>query len=571
MTGPPAAPLAPRLPRGINPVWQKSARARMRPKHMISWGVVTITVSLFVALIIYTTMSEREFTTRTDAAKAVLPAIVVIQAVLLMVFGTGAVAAGVAQERDEGLLDYQRMTPMSPASKILGYLFGLPVREYALFALTLPIVAAAVAISGFSLLTLAHFYAVFFTSVWVYHMTGLVAGMVAPKPRFASMVSIGLVAVLYFVLPNLSRVGITLFEFLTIRPTFFGLLQQELPEHLRAPAEASGIDSFRDVPLFAGLVHPTVYTLVVQGFLIATMFSVAHRKWRNPAAHLFSKTGALVVFAGVVVFLMGSIWAVIVQEDAYRRVFEPFNEALRLEHRAPETLQLLLSILVVIVGAAYVAIVTAVSPSRHTTIEGWRRAQKRGRARLPINSDAASSLPLALAMLAIALAAGGLVLVQAGARADYYQHGPSPRSVAVLIAIVVGSSLLVQGMRESLGMRVFGVSLFLLWMVPFFTMMILLAAFELFAAAMYVGMPCAPVPMLLAVAEMMRSTVPLPGVEAYFLPPELEPSAGRITTIAAFAFPVTGAVAQAARFRARARLRAVAIPLEPNATGQGSS
>ncbi len=542
----------------VNPIWQKSARARMRPRHLVSWGVVTLTVTLFVALIIYTTMTERELTSSRDAAKAVLPAIVVIQAILLMMLGTGAVAAGVSQERDEGLLDYQRMTPMRPTAKILGYLFGLPVREYALFAMTLPIVAVAVAISGFSLLTLAHFYAVFFTSVWVYHMTGLVAGMVAPKPRLASMLSIGLVAVLYFVLPNLSRFGITFFEFLTIRPTFFGLLQQELPAHLRAPAEASGIDSFRDVPLFGGLLHPTIYTLAVQGFLIATMFSVAHRKWRNQSLHVFSKAGALVVFGGVLFFLLGSVWAVIVQDDAYRAVFEPFNDAFRLDHRAPQSLQLLLSLFALIVGVAYLVLLAAVTPSRHTTIEGWRRAQKLGRSRLAPNSDAASSLPLALAMLALTLGAGVLLLHEASARADYYAAGPSTRSLAVLVLGVVGVCLFTQAARESLSMRVFGVGLFLLWMVPCFAMMILYAAFEAFVAGTYVGLPCPPVLILYSIAEMMTTTTPL-DAPARFVPPELDGRVGDITTLGAAGYAIAGAAAQLFRARSRTRLRAIGL------------
>ena len=51
---------------------------------------------------------------------------------------------------------------------------------------------------------------------------------VMPVKVLAAMTSMGLVFALYFALPNLSRIGITYFEFLTIRPTFFGLLQQGL-------------------------------------------------------------------------------------------------------------------------------------------------------------------------------------------------------------------------------------------------------------------------------------------------------------------------------------------------------
>jgi len=161
----------------VNPIWQKSLRSRLRVRHMLSWGVVTLTITAFVFLITYTTMTEQEMASGQDAAKATIPGVIVIQGILLMAFGSGAVSSGIATERDKGLVDYQRMTPMSPTAKILGYMFGLPAREYFLFALPLPFVAIAVAISDFSLLALGHFYLVFFTSVWVYHMTALVAGI----------------------------------------------------------------------------------------------------------------------------------------------------------------------------------------------------------------------------------------------------------------------------------------------------------------------------------------------------------------------------------------------------------
>ena len=539
----------------VNPIWQKSARARLRPRHLVTWSVVTLTLTLFVSLMIYMNLTENDWASPEDAAKAVLPGIVVIQAVLLMVFGTGAVAAGVSQERDEGLLDYQRMTPMRPTAKILGYLFGLPVREYVLFAMTLPVVGLVVWKSGFSLLTLGHFYAVFFTSVLVYHMTGLVAGMVAPKPRLASMMSIGLVTILYFVLPNLSRLGITFFEFLTIRPTFFGLLQRELPEYMRARAEDSGIDSFRDVPVLAGLVHPTAYTILVQGFLIAVMFSMVHRKWRHHLAHPLSKLGALLTFAGVAFFLVGSVWAMVVQEEAYQRVFRPFEQGVASAARRPESLEILLVLVTVILGVAYLTLVSAVTASRHTTLEGWRRAAKLGRRGLGLNSDAASSFPVAALMLLLSLGAGGLLLAKVGQLGEYYTAGPSVGSLVVIVAGCAGVAAFIQGGREWMSLRAFGVGLFLLWMAPLFAMLIMYSAFREFVAGTYVGLPCPPVLLGYSIAQMLESTTPLDGVEGQFLPPELLGSAEAITRTGAAGYVVAGLIAQAGRQRARSRLR----------------
>ncbi len=531
----------------INPLLLKGFRARVRLKHMLSWGVITVAVTAFISLMTYLTMTEREMSTREDAAMAVLPGVIVIQAIVLMMFGTGAVASGVASEREDGLLDYVRMTPMSPTSKILGYLFGLPVREYILFALTVPFVVIAVIISGFSVLTLLHFYAVFFTSVWIYHLTGMVAGMISQKPRLASMMSMGLVAVLYFVLPNLSRIGITFFEFLTIRPTFFGLLQQEMPESMRGTAEASGIDSFRDVPFFSGLVHPTLYTLLVQGFMLAVMFSVVHRRWRDQASHIFSKVGALLVFSGVLAFLVGSVWAIVVSDDAYRQVFAQFGGVGG--NRSPESIEWLLFTSLMIVGGTLLLLMNCTTPTRHTAVEGWRRARKIGRKRISLNADGASSLPLTLVMIALTLGVGGLLLWIVSQEHQYFSGPPSALSVGVLGISIVGVGLFAQGVRERMGVLVFGVGLFLLWVIPFFAMMIMLAAFEAHVPGAYVGLPCPPVILFLATGQMLETTTPLDGVNpSYLLLPELAENAGAITLTGAVGYAVAAGVAQAVRW-----------------------
>lgn len=542
----------------INPLWRKGLRSRCRPKHLLSWGAIWLTISTFVFLIIYTTMVEQEVSTKADAAKAALPGILVIQAIILMMFGTGAVAAGVSQERDEGLLDYVRMTPMSPTAKIIGSLFGLPAREYLLFAMTMPLVAVIVAISGFSLLTLGHFYLVFFTSVLVYHMTALVVGMVSPKPRLASMMSMGLVVVLYFALPNLSRIGITFFEFLTIRPTFLGLLQQEMPESLRMRAEMNGIDTFRPVPFFAGEIRPTIYTLLVQGFLIAAMFSVVRRNWRDTRNHLFSKAGALVVFSGVTVFTLASLWAVVAQDEAYNDLFDPLGYHAS-EGRIPETFFFLLMTCLVIVGGTYVFLVCAVTPSKSRTLSGFRHARRLGRQGLELGGDAASSLPVAAVMLAIMLGAGFAIMSLAIRRGDYFVSAPGLIQSVTVVALFVSIGLFIQGAAEAMSLRLFGVAMFLFWMIPFFSMVIMFAAFEQFEQGLYLGQPCPPISLGLALAWMLETTAPpLQHAGGFrFLPPENEIrfSPSNIATAGATGYTMLMLFVQGLRLRHRRNLR----------------
>lgn len=530
----------------INPLLLKGLRSRVRLKHLLSWGIVTVTITAFVALLTYMTMTEQELASREDAAMAVIPGIIVIQAIVLMMFGTGAVAAGVSSEREDGLLDYVRMTPMSPTSKIIGYLFGLPAREYILFALTLPFLVVAVIISGFSVLTLLHFYAVFFTSVWIYHLTGMVAGVVSKKPRLASMMSMGLVAVLYFALPNLSRVGITFFEFLTIRPVFIGLLEQEMPERMRSRAEATGIDSFRDVPLYWGMVHPTLYTLLVQGFMLAVMFSVVHRRWRDQAAHVFSKVGGLLAFVGVLAFLLGSVSAIVVNDEAYEQIFGAFGGAIG-DGRSPESIELLLILSLMIVGGTYLLLISCVTPSRHTAVEGRRRAIKLGRSSVGLNADGASSLPLAIVMTLITLGAGGFIMWLVGREQQYYLEGPSAASVAVLVVSIVGIALFIQGARERTGHLVFGIAMFLIWMIPFFAMTIMMSAFDAYVPGCFVGLPCPPLLLGLSIGQMLETTTPFAGSSPDYLPGPIVDSAGLITLTGAVGYAVAAAVVQVAR------------------------
>ena len=89
-------------------------------------------------------LTERAtFASRGESYFARLPILWLLgaQAVILLLLGSGQVAGGNDRRIGRRQRDYQRLVPMSPLAKTLGYLFGLPIREYIMFLSTLPLTA----------------------------------------------------------------------------------------------------------------------------------------------------------------------------------------------------------------------------------------------------------------------------------------------------------------------------------------------------------------------------------------------------------------------------------------------
>jgi hypothetical protein len=545
-----------------NPLLVRGIRARMRLKHILSWGAVTVSITAFIWFLIYLTGTERQYLDHVEAAKLVIPPIIVIQGIILFVLGTGAVASGLADERADRSLDYQRMSPMPPTAKILGYLFGLPAREYFLFALTLPFLYAAVHISGLPLIKLAHFYVVFFSSVWLYHMTGFVAGMASSKPRRAAMTSLGLVATLYLVLPQLKYVGLNFFQYLTVRPTFVRLITEELNKinpglEVAARRSIPGFGIETQVYFFDWIIHPTVYALLLQGGLLAALFVVAYRKWRDEEAHSFSKPFAVALHAVACVLVVGSLWPILSRIELVDSFMEQIQGSQRPVPRA-FAFEILSMVGLVICGLASLLLTHLVTPSRDTMVKGLRRARKVGRSGLGLASDAASSLPAALIMILLSFGTIAALIHVAMRTGGYFDRLPGIIPLIAPFLLFAAIGLFLHGVRERLSTRAFAVVIFLLWALPFFAMVILMSAEEAFALGWYIGLPCPPVAFFASVVHFMQESTPAAGGPSDFAPNELAPYARGVTYAALMFYGSLALAAQSSLFIRNRQIRATA-------------
>lgn len=158
-------------------------------------------------------------------------------------------------------------------------------------------------------------------------------------------------------------------------------------------------------------------------------------------------------------------------------------------------------------------------------------------------------------MLAITLLAGIAIMSLAIEKGDYIASGPSTESVVAVVVLLVGIWLFMQGVVEGLSARIAGVSMFLVWVIPFFAMMIAMAAFEEFEMGMYIGQPCPPISLGLGISWMLETTEAPAGLSGNFRflpsPDEVRMTPPRIVATGTIGYALAATLVQIARVRRR--------------------
>jgi len=195
---------------------------------------------------------------------------------------------------------------MSPMAKILGYLLGLPIREWFLFGVTSIFVGIIVIKGEIALDAIWRVYSVFFLSIILYHLMALVVVHSMKKKRLAGKVIQLLVVVLYFVFPLLSQFGLVFFEYLTVRPILKENILDYIPKGIgmRRILDLDGSSS--SVPFFEHTFKAWSFSLILMSSLTISFLFMLARKWKDVTSHLMSKPFALIFFGFFMFFLIGN-------------------------------------------------------------------------------------------------------------------------------------------------------------------------------------------------------------------------------------------------------------------------
>lgn len=398
--------------------------------------LITVLISAFLFAMFRTLAMNQANMNLSDAERAALIPLGIFQALILFVLGTAQVSGGMTAETDEGVIDYQRLIPMSPISKVLGYLFGLPVREYVMFFATLPFTGWALWRGKVEWAVWAPSYAVFITSAMTYHLTGLVTGTVVRNRRWAFLVSIGLVFCLYTVVPQMARFGLVFFKYLTITPVFMESLPGLLPRTAGAIV-ATGQQLAPEVKFFNLGFPEAIFTVFCQGGLILTFIVMLCRRWRRTESLLLGKIWATGFFVWVQLLLLGNALPLIEPGNLFpsREVSRRLLDWSGWAPKAWEAVAMS-GVYGLVTFALLAAMTHIITPSAEIQIRGWRRVRKEGRTSLPVFADAATAFGWVFVM-ALAGAVGWFVFTRAVIESRWFPGQEVPFSVLGYFTVVL--------------------------------------------------------------------------------------------------------------------------------------
>lgn len=489
-----------------NPVLRRFLRSRLRFRKAIFWYLLTLIITTFVVALTYI-ISTNSGASGRAAARALWIPLLIIQGLILMIKGTGSAAAGLIQDKLDQTLDYQRLTPMTPIRNLLGYLFGLPILEYAMVGLTLPHLAFIVMVGQIPLGALSSVYLAFFTCVILYHMTGIAIGMIMQRWIWGYLLSIFMVVFLNVILPTfISQLGLKFLQYLSVWP----VIGQKVVPVVLPPGALAAIQSRNvflsmadSVPFYDWTLTPFVFTLSLQGTLIVTFASMALRRWKFSGKHSLSKPYALAFLCGFITLLMGNVWPIITGRYMPFALFGETNiEALR----EPVAIGLPL-VYCLVVWILCLVLFAIVIPSHHAYVRGIRRALKLGQVGAAPWDDDSASLPF-MSFFTIAALIGFWTLSREIAASGFLDFLAASGLGAWRLPLAFGlvlvyTTLLLQVME----LKPTALVILLLWFLP------ILAAIVLGAAMQMAGIPQAVVASVSPLAlVLMAGMIPIGAV-----------------------------------------------------------
>lgn len=248
---------------------------------------------------------------------------------------------------------------------------------------------------------------------------------------------------------------------------FYGLVNQHLlPDGIEGAVQGMLQDPrYSSVPFFGMKLPPLLFSLAVQGFALLTLYVMVYRKWRSEKRLSFSKSYALLFYAVIQLFLVGSVLPFIQSDAMFAKLVESYVEIDNVGKPQQTFIFAILLITLVVSGCAALLTLFLSTPNWFQSLAGYRRVLRKGKAVLRWDDDAASGLSVAVGCLLMA-GLSFLVVYQAADGAG--RIGVSNPVYELLLPLLLFAAVLftMQQVIEQFSEQVLVMVLFACWLVP---------------------------------------------------------------------------------------------------------
>ncbi len=394
-----------------NPILVKHVRSRLRRQSLVT--------SIVVVIILCVCILWADYQIPTFPTGSTFGVLLTLQTIILALMGAGRVGASISNARASGILDFHRVSPLTPTELTLGFFFGAPIREYLLFACTLPFFAIFLAKGVISLHGFTQLMIMLLATTWILHGVALLSGLLANVNLNSSTMG-----------------GMLLVVFLLGGPMVSGGI------YARTMVENNNRLTWYGYSL------PWLAVALLYGTgLLFFVFLATRRRMDSDRIHPFSKPQALAALATLAALALGGIWG-----------HEQFDIAAMFFLYSMALIAILL--------------VRMVTPDRAEYEKGLWRALKQGRKHLPAWHDLALNPVFLVIACGIVLASAtvawnGFNRARFDGRTVHLTAFPLAIATAVLTVAYFGLALQYFLLRfGARGKLYFGLFLFLVWLVP---------------------------------------------------------------------------------------------------------
>ncbi len=323
-----------------NPIFVKHVRSRLRRQPVAAGVVVVAVLCLCIAWAGYELDSFQN--------GRAFEWLVMLQAVILVAIGGSQVGVAVAGAGKSGILDFHRVSPLTPAQLTLGFFFGAPIREYLLFAVTLPFSTLFLAYGVPSLHGFVQILILMVAIAWLFQGLALLNALIS-KGQASTRGTAAIVILLMF---------------------GFGMMRG-----WRIIPSVALFDGDARLELFGYSLPWLAVTLCFIFVPLFFTYLAARRKMASERIHPLSKWQGVAALLSVAILSLGATW----------------------KQSEPEVLRVAVLYVLVVTSMIVIAMVT---PNQAEYLKGLWRARRMGRATLPWSND----LSLNRTFLAIATA-----------------------------------------------------------------------------------------------------------------------------------------------------------------------